>query len=266
MQQARQQEGDDEDAVGSLFAGLSFPEVPTTIIRVPLPSPEQKELIAEQTTATESHTSHTPTNNTIVQAIMQSTSLASLYAPTAPAIRRSYPEISNTVSSTVRMDPDERVGLLSSSITTAQGREGVSDGANATLINELMQENARLAEENARLVRMQQQSPQALPIHNHQSISQGPVGVAVSAPAQGIRIQGTSPPAQREGVKYVCCGTCRQWLLSPRDAVYVFCPQCRSVNNCGAVSHSPPAPLAQPSDPLSSFPRNFIDCFQGFFR
>lgn len=264
MQQARQQEEDaDEDAVGSLFAGLSFPEVPTTIIRGPLPSPEQMELITEQPTATESHTL---TNNTIVQAIMQSTSLASLYGPTAPAIRRSYPEISNKLSSTVCTDPDERVGLLSSSITTAQEREGVSDGANATLINELMHENARLAEENARLVRMQQQSPQALPIHNHQSISQGPVGVAVSAPAQGIRIQGTSPPAQREGVKYVCCGTCRQWLLSPRDAVYVFCPQCRSVNNCGAVSHSPPAPLAQPSDPLSSFPRNFLDCFQGFFR
>ena len=25
-------------------------------------------------------------------------------------------------------------------------------------------------------------------------------------------------------VKYVCCGNCRQWLSSPRDATFVYCP------------------------------------------
>jgi LSD1 subclass zinc finger protein len=33
-------------------------------------------------------------------------------------------------------------------------------------------------------------------------------------------------------VKYVCCGGCRQWLMAPRDAVYVVCAQCDSINNC----------------------------------
>jgi len=265
MQQVRQRADDgDEDALVGLFAGLSFPEVPTTLIRGSLQhSSEQqrpKEAIAEQPTATPR-----PRNDTIVQAIIQSTSLASLYSPTAPATRRSYPELSNA-SSSVHTDPDERVGLLSSSKLPPQERGGVPDCASAALINELMQENARLAQENARLEQMRQQVPQALHVHNLPSIVEGATGAAVSAPAQGIRIHGTSPPEQREGVKYVCCGTCRQWLLSPRDAVYVFCPQCRSVNNCGAVAHGSSEPLARPSDPFSFFPREVLDCFQGFFR
>ena len=33
-------------------------------------------------------------------------------------------------------------------------------------------------------------------------------------------------------VKYVCCGHCRQWLLSPADAQYVHCPTCDCVNHC----------------------------------
>jgi LSD1 subclass zinc finger protein len=44
----------------------------------------------------------------------------------------------------------------------------------------------------------------------------------------------TAPPPQR-GVKYICCGACRQWLLAPRDAVYVVCSKCQSVNNCNLV-------------------------------
>lgn len=41
----------------------------------------------------------------------------------------------------------------------------------------------------------------------------------------------TSRPPEK-GVKYVCCGGCRQWLMAPRDAVYVVCAQCDSINNC----------------------------------
>jgi LSD1 subclass zinc finger protein len=40
----------------------------------------------------------------------------------------------------------------------------------------------------------------------------------------------TRPP--EKGVKYVCCGGCRQWLMAPRDAVYVVCSTCDSINNC----------------------------------
>jgi hypothetical protein len=34
------------------------------------------------------------------------------------------------------------------------------------------------------------------------------------------------------GMKYVCCGGCRQWLLAPTEANLVVCNGCRSVNNC----------------------------------
>lgn len=31
----------------------------------------------------------------------------------------------------------------------------------------------------------------------------------------------------REGMKYVCCGRCRTWLMAPSPAQYVRCPQVR---------------------------------------
>ena len=43
----------------------------------------------------------------------------------------------------------------------------------------------------------------------------------------------TKPP--EKGVKYVCCGGCRQWLMAPREAVYVVCSTCDSINNCNLV-------------------------------
>lgn len=43
----------------------------------------------------------------------------------------------------------------------------------------------------------------------------------------------TKPP--EKGVKYVCCGGCRQWLMAPRDAVYVVCSTCEAINNCNLV-------------------------------
>ena len=33
-------------------------------------------------------------------------------------------------------------------------------------------------------------------------------------------------------MKYVCCGGCRQWLMAPRDAQFVVCSTCESINNC----------------------------------
>jgi LSD1 subclass zinc finger protein len=37
---------------------------------------------------------------------------------------------------------------------------------------------------------------------------------------------------QQRGLKYVCCGSCRQWLSAPIESQYVYCPGCESVNNC----------------------------------
>jgi LSD1 subclass zinc finger protein len=34
----------------------------------------------------------------------------------------------------------------------------------------------------------------------------------------------TSTSNEQATLKYVCCGSCRQWLSSPRDAAFVYCP------------------------------------------
>jgi len=320
-----------EAAESSLFAGLSFPEVPTSLIvprrardEVPTaPAPVVDEnfygtemVNLEPGSITGASQASAPP---VVQAITQTNSLASLYAP-APAATR-YPEISSitrggSLSSRpfpasapvavaavprAQLDADERVGLLSSQGATLSSTALDAEGANASLIHDLMMENARLADENARLSREKAalehaSAPvatpvtslaRALPDYHQPTIISSNSGAAVasgssvgslSAPAQGIRISGSTPPAQREGVKYVCCGACRQWLLSPRDAAYVYCPQCRSINNCGAM---PPASgqnrgelheTGTRAGPLLERPETWAlppyisECFRGIFR
>lgn len=288
----------------NLFAGLTFPEVPTSLIVIQknsrkadsgvdvAPQMERVENVSSETEMTEIQVQQQPSAPPVVQAIMQSSSLASLYAPssTATAAKR-YPDLSALRPSTVvaptttttqfsasiasTAETDEHTGLLSSAAQE-------SDTSNSALINELMAENARLTEENARLQRERDNSrlAQAVPtsangMYNQSTIvgnaSMGGTGSMMHAPAQGIRVQGTSPPAQREGIKYVCCGTCRQWLLSPRDAMYVFCPQCRCVNNCGGM---PPSSVdatsevraARRNDENMFLPKYIMDCFNGVFR
>jgi len=318
-----------EATESSLFAGLSFPEVPTSLI-VPRRAmvsdvPTAPATVVEEnfygtemvnlepgSIAGASQASAPP----VVQAITQTNSLASLYAP-APAATR-YPEISSITRGSSRsfpasapvavaavpraqLDADERVGLLSSQGAALSSAALDAEGANASLIHDLMMENARLADENARLSREKAalehaSAPVATPVTSlsravpdyHQptiissnssaAVASGSSVGSLSAPAQGIRISGSTPPAQREGVKYVCCGACRQWLLSPRDASYVYCPQCRSINNCGAM---PPASgqnrgelheTGTRAGPLLERPETWTlppyisECFRGIFR
>lgn len=77
-------------------------------------------------------------------------------------------------------------------------------------------------------------------------------------------------------VKYVCCGSCRQWLSSPRDANFVYCPGCGAVNNCnvkptepGSSSSTTPAP---PSSVTRAPPRRvgenspwYLQCIEKLF-
>jgi LSD1 subclass zinc finger protein len=121
--------------------------------------------------------------------------------------------------------------------------------------------------------------------------SDGATGSATSssAPATGIKIRfglsnhcshlnltpfspssssDTSMPP-KQGVKYVCCGGCRQWLLAPRDAVYVACGSCQAVNNCNLVSNKARSnadaetrALQQPAPVRRTLPW-FLDCFGG---
>ena len=319
----------------TMFAGLSFPEVPSSLIimrgtRKVLPQSQHKMNVTTEGTVAEPVES-TSSPPPVVAAIMQSTSLASLYAPaTRPVTSLQYPDLSSLASAPVavnqidrnndREDMSERAALLvpptavralrtETAATRPQFASNV--GQSNELIHELMEENARLAEENAKLrvtinhiplqvgggavqvqpapgmlgqacTRPQSNThPTILPTAsaNHMesimgSMGLGSIGAAIANPALGIRIQGSHPPQGRDGIKYVCCGTCRQWLLSPRDAVYVFCPQCRSVNSCALL---PPSQTTITDDVQAIrrsraeeanyfFPRYILDCFQGIYR
>ncbi len=57
------------------------------------------------------------------------------------------------------------------------------------------------------------------------------------------------PPKQ--GEKYVCCGGCRQWLVAPRDAVYVACVSCQAINNCNLAPNKVSGHLLSHSQPFS---------------
>lgn len=45
----------------------------------------------------------------------------------------------------------------------------------------------------------------------------------------------TSAATNPQTQKYVCCGSCKQWLAAPRDANLVYCPGCEAVNDCSLV-------------------------------
>ena len=76
----------------------------------------------------------------------------------------------------------------------------------------------------------QQAQPQVYEINRSgSSLHMPPPLINSSTIASSSSSAGT---ASNPTVKYVCCGHCRQWLLSPADAQYVHCPTCDCVNHC----------------------------------
>jgi hypothetical protein len=98
----------------------------------------------------------------------------------------------------------------------------------SNLVDELLQENSRLTQEVQHLrslVAREQQTQSQL--QNQQPTNY----MAARSPITGTQVSDTTnPPAA--GVKYVCCGACRQWLLAPTEVSYVVCSRCQAVNNC----------------------------------
>ena len=158
----------------------------------------------------------------------------------------------------------------------------------STLVHELMSENCRLEDEVAFLRRalqqQQQDQQQQLQQRQHQQQTRSPStgisrssaaqhsgGEAISSPATGVQVSSTNPPPhQQEGKKFVCCGKCRQWLEAPREANYVFCPGCESINNC-ALAPAPTPPrtaqvLAVRTPPARSVWVQGWDCIAGMFQ
>eukprot|EP01032_Pedospumella_encystans_P019914 gene19914-22633_t len=95
------------------------------------------------------------------------------------------------------------------------------------LISDLVTENSRLADEVANLRRILHQQQQQQ--FQQQQLSSQSASQSMSV--TGVQITDATRPPEK-GVKYVCCGGCRQWLVAPRDAQFVVCSTCESINNC----------------------------------
>lgn len=89
--------------------------------------------------------------------------------------------------------------------------------------------------------------------------------------AQQNRQQSSSTASGNATVKYVCCGSCRQWLSSPRDATFVYCPGCGAVNNCNvrptdACKTSSERPTnAAPTRRVGERSPWYLQCVEGWF-
>ena len=60
---------------------------------------------------------------------------------------------------------------------------------------------------------------------------------------QIAQVQSSSVNTQGQTIKYVCCGSCHQWLTAPVESRYVFCPTCEHVNAC---PQTPTLPATRP--------------------
>ena len=75
-------------------------------------------------------------------------------------------------------------------------------------------------------------------------VATSPAPAALATPANGVLTRNPTEigqnVVQQPGMKYVCCGGCRQWLLAPSSATLVHCAGCHSINNCAL--HQPLTP------------------------
>lgn len=158
-----------------------------------------------------------------------------------PAIHNplSVSTISHTINQTGHKDSNvSNSSTVSSTATSATGStqavgtQQQGEQQSNSLVDELLEENTRLSSEISHLKFLLSQQTASTPQTQQQQQSQQ--HAQQHQQHTGVQINDTSrPPAA--GVKYVCCGACRQWLLSPKDAVYVVCSRCEAVNNCQLV-------------------------------
>ena len=110
----------------------------------------------------------------------------------------------------------------SESRTRSPARQSDSDD----IVAQLISENTRLNDEVQRLMVMvqaaQYRQPQA-PQQTQRVPQQQQQQEEVQLPQVQEELQGQQ--------KYVCCGTCRQWLQAPHDAQMVRCPGCGCINS-----------------------------------
>jgi LSD1 subclass zinc finger protein len=178
---------------------------------------------------------------------------------------------------------EERSDPLSTNINREVNvidKNNSSSAASNCLLDDLLRENTRLSEEVSQL---RQALAQSMPSNGQRQLNTVQQSQLIQTPQQqlhpttinqqqqatGVSISDTSaPPAA--GVKYVCCGSCRQWLLAPKQAVYVVCSGCDAVNNCNLVPLNRRSDLTE-AQQLALNPRPstgfwFLDCLTRPFQ
>eukprot|EP01035_Chromulina_nebulosa_P021279 gene21279-27571_t len=145
-----------------------------------------------------------------------------------PAYARSYENIS-TPANSYRYIPQETIHNQVQP-STAPLKEGNSKETEQ-LISDLILQNQKLTQEIETLRSLNGSAAES---------SDKILGFEIDSPAIGIAMSGapdtTNSPAQ--GVKYICCGSCRHWFMTSKDIIYVLCPQCEAINNCGSKTES----------------------------
>ena len=242
-----------EGPLQNLFAGLSFPEVPTnnpSLLVIKDNVVECSPPMYEQTVTDIGVESMPSVKEKIEEqpVIHTAQSLASLYqtAETTSQPARNYPELPISIVSMRcgTMNQYDYTDLqqqeLSVIIDSANCNQIKTD-AESCLVSDLIAENARLCSEVEHLKRSLLPSGVTVDGANtrapssSETIIRGQEDDMVrgdpSDELHSLLLQQGSPQTE-VGLKYVCCGSCRTWLSAPNDASYVRCPGCDSVNNC----------------------------------
>lgn len=171
----------------------------------------------------------------------QKTDIPEAY-PTLPAIVSSkadtYTINSYYKSSEIVEDnePAEESTPFLSTTTIQSTNNSLLAYSNSRIINSQIQDDEQMARELQRQFTTSattaQSSTMTAPPMTQLATSSSATTLGVEVD-QRVALEGVGGSG---GVKYVCCGECRQWLSAPNEATYVFCPGCKSVNNCNLVS------------------------------
>lgn len=273
QQKPRPSAPEESTAVGlpdNIFAGLQFPSVPTTR---PVYNPKP--------------TSQPSATSEVKQGVEQSVELRTVKPASKPIDSRAlsvlyqsepadsshiYPSIP-TYRPTVTASAPQVGTMLSPPINTSPEMEEsqplLTSQSNADVFLDVFTENQRLIEELNRLQRDMQDNDSVTPTvvrsSSASNTGQRTPHIHISAPssasvAHGQQQTQQSPQTNDVGLKYVCCGSCRQWLSSPRDAAYVYCPNCQAINNC--LPQQAEAPQRLPPRRLESTTPWYLQCFE----
>lgn len=253
----------------NIFAGLSFPEVPTHDLYPPsyvaATATDQCDSTSVKNSSESDVTTdyqlraiiETPTNHRVSHTAQ---SLASLYAINDTEAVGIYPDlpvsiVSMTYSHGTRYDSGTGSAVAdeieSMNVPTENYNSESScppaDAQNVEtcLVTDLMSENARLSSELEDLKKsLATKYPSTVTAPGaaaSATSSSAALGVQQVGMMRGERdeenhgLLQASTDSSQLGVKYVCCGNCRMWLSAPINALLVKCPGCDSVNRCDGM-------------------------------